>query len=68
MKGKVPAKKLKLKRAYEEPAPADGRRVLVDRLWPRGLKKEAAALALGEGSRAEQRVAEMVRSRPRALG
>ena len=46
MSAKVPAKNLKLKRAYEAPASADGRRVLVDRLWPRGLKKEAAALDL----------------------
>jgi uncharacterized protein YeaO (DUF488 family) len=28
-----------LKRAYEEPAKSDGFRVLVDRLWPRGVKK-----------------------------
>ncbi len=28
-----------LKRAYEEPAGSDGFRVLVDRLWPRGIKK-----------------------------
>lgn len=28
------------KRAYEEPEPHDGYRVLVDRLWPRGLSKE----------------------------
>jgi len=33
-----------LKRAYEPPAAADGTRVLVDRLWPRGLTKEAAAV------------------------
>ncbi len=33
-----------LKRVYEEPSPQDGARVLVDRLWPRGLKKEDAAL------------------------
>ncbi len=32
------------KRVYEAPAPADGRRVLVDRLWPRGLKKDQAAI------------------------
>lgn len=31
---------IRLKRVYEEPEPADGYRVLVDRLWPRGLKKE----------------------------
>ena len=46
MSGKVPAKNLKLKRAYEAPAAADGTRVLVDRLWPRGLKKERAAFDL----------------------
>ena len=33
-----------LKRVYEEPAASDGVRVLVDRLWPRGLTKEAAAV------------------------
>jgi uncharacterized protein YeaO (DUF488 family) len=33
-----------LKRVYAEPSPQDGTRVLVDRLWPRGLTKEAAAL------------------------
>ena len=33
-----------LKRAYEKPSASDGTRVLVDRLWPRGLTKEAAAL------------------------
>ena len=33
-----------LKRVYEKPSPQDGARVLVDRLWPRGLKKEDAAL------------------------
>ena len=35
-----------VKRAYEPPAPEDGQRVLVDRLWPRGLSKEAAAIDL----------------------
>jgi uncharacterized protein YeaO (DUF488 family) len=33
-----------IKRVYEPAAKSDGRRVLVDRLWPRGLKKEDAAL------------------------
>ena len=33
-----------IKRVYELPSPQDGARVLVDRLWPRGLSKEAAAL------------------------
>lgn len=31
---------IKIKRVYEEPADTDGYRVLVDRLWPRGMKKE----------------------------
>ena len=33
-----------MKRVYELPSPQDGTRVLVDRLWPRGLSKQAAAL------------------------
>lgn len=33
-----------LKRVYEKPSPNDGARVLVDRLWPRGLTKKEAAL------------------------
>ncbi len=37
-----PKPTIHLKRAYEEPAPADGRRILVERLWPRGLTKEEA--------------------------
>lgn len=32
---------VKIKRVYDPPGAEDGRRVLVDRLWPRGLKKEA---------------------------
>lgn len=34
----------KTKRVYDEPSSADGYRVLVDRLWPRGVSKEAAQL------------------------
>lgn len=37
---------IKLKRVYEEPDEKDGYRILVDRLWPRGLTKEKAALDL----------------------
>jgi uncharacterized protein YeaO (DUF488 family) len=37
---------IELKRAYEEPSPSDGRRILVERLWPRGLTKQKAALDL----------------------
>ncbi|HVV26227.1 MAG TPA: DUF488 domain-containing protein [Candidatus Saccharimonadales bacterium] len=33
-----------IKRIYDEAAPADGYRVLVDRLWPRGVSKERARL------------------------
>ena len=33
---------LRIRRAYDPPAPDDGCRVLVDRLWPRGLKRETA--------------------------
>ena len=33
-----------LKRVYDNPAKADGRRVLVDRVWPRGLTKEEAQI------------------------
>jgi uncharacterized protein YeaO (DUF488 family) len=31
-----------IKRVYEPPAPSDGKRILVDRLWPRGLSKDKA--------------------------
>ena len=35
---------IKLKRAYEKTEPEDGTRILIDRLWPRGLKKENAKI------------------------
>jgi len=35
---------LRIKRAYEAPAASDGVRVLVDRLWPRGLARDAARI------------------------
>jgi uncharacterized protein YeaO (DUF488 family) len=37
---------IRLKRAYEEPGSDDGLRVLVERLWPRGLGKDRAAVGL----------------------
>ena len=37
---------IQLKRVYEEPAKSDGTRILVDRLWPRGLTKEKARVDL----------------------
>jgi len=36
--------KVQVRRAYEDPAQGDGTRVLVDRIWPRGLTKARAAL------------------------
>lgn len=44
MNEKISEKNIKLKRAYEAPAADDGTRVLVDRLWPRGVKKSEAAI------------------------
>ncbi len=38
--------KIKLKRAYEKPDKTDGTRILVDRLWPRGLTKRKANIDL----------------------
>jgi uncharacterized protein YeaO (DUF488 family) len=35
---------IRIKRVYEPPAPEDGTRVLVDRLWPRGVAKEDAKI------------------------
>ena len=37
---------IRLKRVYEEPSKDDGTRILVDRLWPRGLTKEKAHVNL----------------------
>lgn len=37
---------IKLKRVYQPPAPEDGRRVLVERLWPRGVRKDSLKLDL----------------------
>ena len=35
---------VRVRRVYEEPEPADGTRVLVDRIWPRGMSKDDARL------------------------
>ncbi len=37
-------REVKVRRVYDEPAGTDGTRVLVDRIWPRGLTKDKAAL------------------------
>ena len=42
----VPAGRLRIKRIYESPDKADGARVLVDRVWPRGMTKQRAAVDL----------------------
>jgi uncharacterized protein YeaO (DUF488 family) len=44
MSKRITAGNVKLKRAYEPPAAADGSRILIDRLWPRGVKKADAAI------------------------
>jgi uncharacterized protein YeaO (DUF488 family) len=44
MINKIRPNHIKLKRAYEPPAPDDGTRILIDRLWPRGVKKADAAI------------------------
>jgi uncharacterized protein YeaO (DUF488 family) len=38
-------REVQIKRIYDAPARSDGYRVLVDRIWPRGIKKQDAALA-----------------------
>jgi uncharacterized protein YeaO (DUF488 family) len=43
-KASVPAANVRLKRAYEKPARDDGIRILIDRLWPRGVRKADAEL------------------------
>jgi len=44
MSKKIAVDHIKLKRAYEPPASDDGTRILIDRLWPRGVKKADAAI------------------------
>lgn len=41
----IPATHIAIKRAYEPALPDDGLRILVDRLWPRGVSKERADLS-----------------------
>jgi len=59
----VPADHVRLKRAYLPADPEDGTRVLVDRLWPRGVSKAGAALAFWNRDVSPiYRVATMVRA------
>jgi len=41
---RIAANNIRLKRAYEPATPLDGARILIDRLWPRGVTKDAAAI------------------------
>lgn len=43
----IAAAHIRLKRAYEPTEPGDGVRILIDRLWPRGVSKAKATLATG---------------------
>ena len=54
---------LKLKRVYETPNSEDGVRILVERLWPRGLTKEGAKIDIWlKGHCSEHRIEEVVQS------
>lgn len=44
MSERIPARQVQLKRAYLPALATDGTRILVDRLWPRGIRKSAAAI------------------------
>lgn len=44
MSNRVTASNIRLKRAYEHPSRDDGPRILIDRLWPRGVRKVDAAV------------------------
>jgi uncharacterized protein YeaO (DUF488 family) len=44
MSTRIAAANVRLKRAYDPPAASDGTRILVDRLWPRGVNKAKAAI------------------------
>lgn len=44
MSSKTPTANVKLKRAYDPPTVGDGKRILIDRLWPRGVRKSDAAI------------------------
>lgn len=48
MSHRIKPDNIKVRRAYEPPTPGDGTRILVDRLWPRGVSKAEAALDLWE--------------------
>lgn len=59
--------RVQIKRVYEPAARSDGFRVLVDRLWPRGISKQRAALDLWMKHRPLDRASPLVRPRPQAM-
>jgi len=53
---------IRLKRAYDPASPDDGYRILVERLWPRGITKDKAVLDLWlKGNRPQPGVTQVVR-------
>jgi uncharacterized protein YeaO (DUF488 family) len=44
MSRRIVAENIRLKRAYDSASPGDGARILIDRLWPRGVRKSDAAI------------------------
>ena len=46
MSKRIVAENIKLKRAYDSAGSGDGTRILIDRLWPRGVRKADAAIDL----------------------
>ncbi len=68
MTKRITADHVKLKRAYEPAAANGGTRILIDRLWARGVKRADAAIDQWvKDIAAEPGIAQMVRSRPGAL-
>ena len=61
MKNRISTDNVKLKRAYEPPAADDGTRILIDRLWPRGITKKLAAIDQWRGHLAQHRASQVVR-------
>jgi Protein of unknown function, DUF488 len=60
--------RIRVRRIYDPPDRNDGARVLVDRLWPRGARKETVELTVWlKDIAAEPRTAAMVRPRPGPL-
>ena len=51
---------INIKRVYDPPKVSDGYRILIDRLWPRGTKKEALKYDLGEEHCSFSRITPMV--------